>query len=635
MERFLLVFLISFLQIYLFAQPKSTLQGPFGGEFVIEKTACLSPQERAQIHAQLRSNIQDLQARGILPTAYPKSLVTLKWPVRQAAGFDYNSYYGISNYFDHDEDYSGSNNSHVLDYNCGSRSYDTGSGYNHQGTDIFTWPFGWHMLLKNQVEVVAAAAGTIIAKFDGNFDRQCTFNSNPWNAVYVQHEDGSIAWYGHVKTGSLTDKAIGEQVEQGEYLAVVASSGNSTGPHLHFEVYDENGQLIDPYSGECNELNEDSWWQEQKPYIEPTINTIATGWAAPQFFYDCPQVIPANPNFSNCFAPGDEVVFSAYYHDQVPELSSHYAIYDPNGEELTSWQHSSNIHYTASYWFWTETIPADAMLGEWQFEVTLAGDTVTHPFLIAEEGVFARVAPAEDALNGCEDEGVALTALGGTQYFWSTGETTATINVLTSGTYYVTVLNNLGCEAEASKTVTVNPVPVTSAITGNDDPDAFDTNFYVVTGTSGSTYTWTVTGGTQISGDDSNLITVEWGEGPTGQVCVTETNAGGCSGEQVCKDITIIPVTSTRRIRQLERIDIFPNPVREQLNFRIRFDEVVQEVEVQLLSVMGQSTDRFQVQPEATTDLQGHFDVSNLPAGIYWLEVKVQGERLLEKVVLF
>lgn len=617
-----------------YTQQKSTLLGPFGGEFIIEKTECISPQERVRIQEILQTNITALQAQGILPSDYPKNLVALQWPVRQADGFDYNSYYGISNYFDHNSAFSGNNNDNVLDYNCGSRSYDTGNGYNHQGIDIFTWPFGWHMMLKNQVEVVAAAAGTIIAKFDGNFDQECTFNSNQWNAVYIQHEDGSVAWYGHVKSGSLTAKSVGQQVEAGEYLAVVASSGNSTGPHLHFELYNEAGQLIDPYNGDCNDLNEDSWWLDQKPYIEPTINTIKTGWEAPQFFFDCPPVIPGNPNFSDCFEPGDEVCFSAYYHDQIPSLPSTYSVYAPNSSLFTTWQHGSDFHFTASYWFWSEVLPVDAPLGEWRFEVIMSEDTLDHYFFVGNERATALVAPFVDMPTACADEGLVLTAFGGEQYLWSTGDTVASIDVMASGTYYVTVMNASGCEGFASKTVVINQVPSTSAISGNDNPDAFTARNYLVLGAAGSTYEWTITGGTQINGGSTNFITVEWEEGPEGEVCVVETNLAGCSGEEVCKNVEINPVTNIRKINQLARLDLFPNPADERLNFRLDFDELVQQVQVRLLSALGQVILVYQSETP-TTHVQESFTTASLPAGLYWLEIKVEGERFLEKVILY
>ena len=155
--------------------------------------------------------------------------------------------WSISNYVDHNSAYP----NQLQDYNCGTKTYDTSSGYNHQGIDIFTWPFTWKMVDDNSVEIIAAAPGQIIAKGDGQFDRSCGFNNNPWNAVYVRHGDGSVAWYGHMKNGSLTTKNVGDFVNLGEYLGIVGSSGNSTGPHLHFEVYqnDTYTNLIDPYTG--------------------------------------------------------------------------------------------------------------------------------------------------------------------------------------------------------------------------------------------------------------------------------------------------------------------------------------------------------------------------------------------------
>ena len=101
-----------------------------------------------------------------------RSAVTLKWPVKQADGFNYNDIWSISNYFDHDENAPNS----VEDYNCGTRTYDTDSGYNHQGIDIYTWPFSYKMD-GDQAEIIAAAAGQIIDKRDGIYDRNCDFQT--------------------------------------------------------------------------------------------------------------------------------------------------------------------------------------------------------------------------------------------------------------------------------------------------------------------------------------------------------------------------------------------------------------------------------------------------------------------------
>lgn len=66
--------------------------------------------------------------------------------------------------------------------------------------------------------------------------------------VVVQHViDGQIfeTVYGHMQFGSLL-VSVGQSITRGTQLGVVGSTGQSTGPHLHFEVH-SNGEQIDPY----------------------------------------------------------------------------------------------------------------------------------------------------------------------------------------------------------------------------------------------------------------------------------------------------------------------------------------------------------------------------------------------------
>jgi len=144
------------------------------------------------------------------------------WPLRAARGFSQPAVDRVSYYVDHDPA-SGS----LSDYQCGTRTYDRDTGYNHQGIDISIWPDSWNMMQTGQLEIVAAAPGTIVFRSDGNFDRNCTFGSDDWNAVAVRHDDGSVAWYGHMKSGSPTPKGVGARVVAGEFLGNIGSSGVS------------------------------------------------------------------------------------------------------------------------------------------------------------------------------------------------------------------------------------------------------------------------------------------------------------------------------------------------------------------------------------------------------------------------
>lgn len=337
---------------------------------------CLTDAQRAVIRQRLEENRALLAARGKLlrPETGAGPAVAFGWPLRLNPVLHDPGFHGLSNYVDHDP----ANPGFVLDPQCGARTYDI-AGYNHQGTDLFLWPFSWLKMDHEDVQIVAAAAGQIIGKDDGNFDRSCGFGGGDWNAVYVQHADGSRAWYGHMKQGSLTAKPVGATVVEGEVLGSVGSSGNSTGPHLHLEVYDAGANLIDPYAGPCNNLNASSWWAAQRPYDDSALNALRTHDAAPEF-PACPN--PEIPHERNAFAPGETVYLAAYYRDQLSGQVSQYRVYDAGGTLRYQWSHSSPAaYYAASYWYWTITAPAGGVtFGNWRFEVTYQGSTTAHTF---------------------------------------------------------------------------------------------------------------------------------------------------------------------------------------------------------------------------------------------------------------
>jgi murein DD-endopeptidase MepM/ murein hydrolase activator NlpD len=61
--------------------------------------------------------------------------------------------------------------------------------------------------------------------------------------VKLRHADGTVTLYGHVNT---TMVRVGERVMAGDQIATMGNRGNSTGPHLHFEVLLAGTQRIDP-----------------------------------------------------------------------------------------------------------------------------------------------------------------------------------------------------------------------------------------------------------------------------------------------------------------------------------------------------------------------------------------------------
>ncbi|HIY54070.1 MAG TPA: peptidoglycan DD-metalloendopeptidase family protein [Candidatus Agathobaculum merdavium] len=84
-------------------------------------------------------------------------------------------------------------------------------------------------------EILAAASGTVTT---------AGWVSGYGNYTVIDHGGGTMTAYGHQSSIIVS---VGQYVEQGQVIGYVGSTGNSTGPHLHFEVY-QNGSTVDPKS---------------------------------------------------------------------------------------------------------------------------------------------------------------------------------------------------------------------------------------------------------------------------------------------------------------------------------------------------------------------------------------------------
>ena len=137
----------------------------------------------------------------------------------------------------------------------------------HHGTD-FILDGGFDTMDRRDTPVVAAADGTVIAAVDGNYDRchadlqtqEVTCDGHEMRANYVglAHADGTVTYYYHLKKGSVA-VAKDQQVACGQVLGFVGSSGMSSMPHLHFQVEDGAGNVLDPYAGACAPTDVNRW----------------------------------------------------------------------------------------------------------------------------------------------------------------------------------------------------------------------------------------------------------------------------------------------------------------------------------------------------------------------------------------
>lgn len=84
---------------------------------------------------------------------------------------------------------------------------------------------------------------TVLAATDGTVRTQ--WNSAYGNMMIVTAKDGTETWYCHLSSYRVPSGTV---VKAGQPIAYSGNSGNSTGPHLHFEVRPGGGAAIDPLS---------------------------------------------------------------------------------------------------------------------------------------------------------------------------------------------------------------------------------------------------------------------------------------------------------------------------------------------------------------------------------------------------
>ena len=140
----------------------------------------------------------------------------------------------------------------VRDWSCGAQTY---SG--HSGIDSDIRSFREQRI---GVPVFAVLDGRVLSVQKGINDFSHGSLTGPFdNHIVLEHDDGRHTVYGHLADKSIRLKR-GDSVRAGQQIALTASSGSSTWPHLHFTIR-RDGVPLEPFAGDCREGL--SLWREQ------------------------------------------------------------------------------------------------------------------------------------------------------------------------------------------------------------------------------------------------------------------------------------------------------------------------------------------------------------------------------------
>lgn len=253
-------------------------------------------------------------------TAIAKPLTFLS-PQQVPPAFLSVPYYGaksVNSYFDHEfPDYLRNNRIVLYDGRIARHEYGD-CGWNSQGNPIayFTQPGGqgeciWYEghpgydFGLNYEPILAAADGQVGQAGWWDWTNR---TSNLGLFIEINHADGYLTRYGHLSAIAVSANT---QVLRGQIIGTSGNTGNSTGPHLHFEV-SLNNNYTDPFGGAGAQwLWRDGRWQGSQWVGQPTPN-----YGAPLMVDDDnPQQVgdpTDDPNFTKGRTVIDQWGYSSY-----------------------------------------------------------------------------------------------------------------------------------------------------------------------------------------------------------------------------------------------------------------------------------------------------------------------------------
>lgn len=147
---------------------------------------------------------------------------------------------------------SGKNNSSNSNNNSSNNNNSNSGGNTSSGTGYFIRPISGGSISANgyypssgkfhgAIDYAVSPGTPVMAAADGVVMSTADLTSSYGTNVVIRHANGTQTYYGHGTRGSICVKP-GQIVKQGEKIMLSGSTGNSSGPHLHFEV------RVSPYS---------------------------------------------------------------------------------------------------------------------------------------------------------------------------------------------------------------------------------------------------------------------------------------------------------------------------------------------------------------------------------------------------
>ncbi|HIA10906.1 MAG TPA: T9SS type A sorting domain-containing protein [Flavobacteriales bacterium] len=263
----------------------------------------------------------------------------------------------------------------------------------------------------------------------------------------------------------------------------------------------------------------------------------------------------------------------------------------------------------------------------WLFPDSLSGDTLVvivsdiNPLgpIVSSIPISVSLVPSLDLgpdLSYCVGDTIVLTANNGfSAYIWNTGDTTQSIELTSPGSFLVTATDQLGCVIEDQVNVTayLNPPPVIT-ISGN-----------TLMSNSATIYQWFFDGDSILGASGQSVIATE-----SGQYTVTAIDSNGC----VNSTSISFTYTNLNEFYLKHELRIQPNPASDQVEIVFSVHEtviavcVIRDLQGRVVAVSDQT------EHSPIGSVVKLIDISLLQSGVYYLELKINNESIVEKLIV-
>ena len=226
---------------------------------------------------------------------------------------------------------------------------------------------------------------------------------------------------------------------------------------------------------------------------------------------------------------------------------------------------------------------------------------------------------------GANSGTATVTATGGTMpytYSWSNDATvtTNTISNVAAGNYFVFITDANGCTSTAATTITAPASGIALTQTTNNQtatPANGMVDLTIVGGSSPYTIVW-----------DNGATTEDLAGVAAGTYCATVTDANSCT-QTVCATVSF--VVETGSVANFASVKVMPNPTQGAFTLDVKLGES-SDVTVDIFGVTGTA-----IATETAKNMsqkQFKFDLTALPAGVYFARIKANNDVKVVKIIL-